>query len=132
MKEKEEKRDVGLVVYSFGFKHGRPEDADMVFDVRFLANPYWEVHLRHMSGLDEPVAAYVVENEQGRTFLKLLEPLLLFIIDAGRAAGKKDLRLAVGCTGGRHRSVAIVEALARLLSAQGLCPSVFHRDLTKA
>ncbi len=120
-----------IILFSFGFKHGVPVDANMLFDVRFLPNPYWQEDLRPKSGLQEEVSSYVVDSELGREFLKLLEPLLLNIA-AGMDRNRRDLRIGIGCTGGRHRSVAVVEALARKLSADpDFQVRAFHRDMDK-
>ncbi|THB78539.1 MAG: hypothetical protein D6B25_04115 [Desulfobulbaceae bacterium] len=126
----EEKR-VSLVVYSFGFKHGVPVDANMVWDVRFLPNPYWQEELRPMSGQEQPVADFVIESEQGQKFLELLKPMLEFLIDSNSKLEKKNLRFAVGCTGGRHRSVAIVEEIKRFLTERDVDLTVFHRDMER-
>ena len=127
---KVEPETLRIVLFSFGFKHGVPVDANMLFDVRFLPNPYWQDDLRPKSGLEQEVSTYVVDSDQGREFLILLEPLLLNI-----AAGmdrKRDLRIGIGCTGGRHRSVAVVEALTRKLSANpDFQVRAFHRDIDK-
>ena len=120
-----------LVMYSFGFKHGVPVDANMVWDVRFLPNPYWQEDLRPLTGCETEVADYVVKSKQGKKFLKLLKPLLLFLIDTGNMSERKNMRLAVGCTGGRHRSVAIVEALQHFLAGQDVDLRVFHRDMDR-
>ena len=119
-----------IVLFSFGFKHGVPVDANMLFDVRFLPNPYWQEELRPKSGLQEEVSAYVVDSDQGREFLELLEPLLRTI--AAGMDGKRDLRIGIGCTGGRHRSVAVVEALTQKLAADShFQVRAFHRDINK-
>ena len=123
-----------LVLFSFGFKHGVPLDAQLLFDVRFLPNPYWEEGLRQMSGHDKAVSAYVVGSRAGQEFLDLLKPLLGFVIQESRSALKTELRVGLGCTGGRHRSVAIVESLGVDLPQtlqQDLQLSVFHRDIDK-
>jgi UPF0042 nucleotide-binding protein len=120
-----------LILYSFGFKYGAPIDATIVWDVRFLPNPYWQDELRPLSGLQSPVFDYVVASDRGKTFLHLLRPLLQFLVEAGESSGKRSLRMAVGCTGGRHRSVAIVEELHRFLLSQGYAAIVFHRDLNR-
>ena len=120
-----------ILIFSFGFKHGVPVDADLLFDVRFLPNPYWQEDLRPKSGLQEEVLNYVVDSEQGREFLGLLEPLLRSIA-AGMAANSKDLRVGIGCTGGRHRSVAVVQTLAgRLSGTTGYQVHTRHRDIDK-
>ncbi|MCB2216406.1 RapZ C-terminal domain-containing protein [Desulfofustis glycolicus] len=120
-----------LILYSFGFKYGVPIDATIVWDVRFLPNPYWQDELRPLSGLQSPVFDYVVASDRGKTFLHLFKPLLQFLVEAGESSGKRSLRLAVGCTGGRHRSVAIVEELHRFLLSLGHAVTVFHRDLNR-
>ena len=118
-----------LVLYSFGFKHGVPVDANMVWDVRFLPNPYWQEELRPLSGREQPVSDYVVKSAEGREFLELLKPLLQFLVQTGGAGEKRNMRLAVGCTGGRHRSVAVVEELHSFLQGIDVDLHVFHRDL---
>ncbi|MCL2458635.1 MAG: hypothetical protein FWF31_07270 [Desulfobulbus sp.] len=119
-----------ITLFSFGFKHGHPE-ADMVWDVRFLPNPYWVPELRLHTGLEAEVASYVLANEAGERFLALLEPLLLFVVDEHAARDRESLTLAIGCTGGKHRSVALVEHLRLLLAAKGYSPEAHHRDIDK-
>ena len=121
---------VHVTLVSFGFKHG-PEPAEYVFDVRFLANPSWVADLRPYTGRERPVADYVLESEAGVRLLELLEPLLAFLIDQFAATGREAMTLAIGCTGGRHRSVALVEHLGAMLHAQGYTPEVRHRDIDK-
>jgi len=120
-----------VVLFSFGFKYGMPTDAGMVLDVRFLPNPYWEPDMRHLTGYDKAVADYVLQSEAGRQFLDKLLPLLEFLIDHNRRAGKSGLRIAVGCTGGHHRSVAVVERIGHLLRDEALWLRVSHRDIEK-
>lgn len=117
-------------LFSFGFKHGCPE-ANMLLDVRFLPNPYWVPELKERSGLEAPVAAYVLESQAGREFLSRLEPLLAFMLDSHRQAGRKEFSCAVGCTGGRHRSVAVTEQLRRFLASSTGSDELelFHRDI---
>ncbi|RUM42921.1 MAG: hypothetical protein DSY80_06425 [Desulfocapsa sp.] len=117
-------------LFSFGFKHGYPE-ADMVWDVRFLPNPYWIPELRNHTGLEEPVIIYVLENTTGRRFLDQCTPFLLFFLRSHERAGRHEIRLAVGCTGGRHRSVAIIGQLQKILADTEFDLNVFHRDITK-
>ena len=126
-----ENNQATLVIYSFGFKHGVPVDANMVWDVRFLPNPYWQEELRPLSGCEKEVAGYVLNSWQGKKFLELLKPLLLFLVDTLITGEKKTMRLAVGCTGGRHRSVAIVEALHQFLAGSDVTLTVFHRDMDR-
>jgi len=119
-----------IVLFSFGFKHGRPE-ADLVWDVRFLPNPYWVPELNAGSGLEADVAAHVLVNDVAREFLKLLEPLLFFSCDQHAAGKRPELRIGIGCTGGRHRSVAVVEYLRKVLDTTPYNLHVFHRDIEK-
>ncbi len=121
---------VNITLYSFGFKHGHPQ-ADLVWDVRFLPNPYWVPALKPHTGQEAEVARYVLENESGTRFLGLLEPLLVFLLDEYAARGRESVTLAVGCTGGKHRSVAVVEHLRSFLEKKGLQPAVSHRDIDK-
>lgn len=118
-----------VVLFSFGFKYGTPVDINQLWDVRFLPNPYWVPELRAKNGKESDVAEYVVASEAGGIFWHHLQPLLLFLIKENSAAGKKVLRIGVGCTGGRHRSVAIVEKIAALLAEQPVQLTVFHRDI---
>jgi len=103
----------------------------MVLDVRFLPNPYWEEDMREKTGLEREVAAYVLDNDTGRAFLQRLTPLLLFVADRFQDGTRKEFRLAIGCTGGCHRSVATVEAVRSLLDRSGFRLNVFHRDIGK-
>ncbi len=104
----------------------------MVLDVRFLPNPYWVEELKAHTGLQPAVAAYVLDNSTGREFLDRFEPFLLFVLDSHRRAERQEVRLAVGCTGGQHRSVAVTDHLRRFLERERFAVRVFHRDLDKA
>lgn len=119
-----------ITLFSFGYKHGAPE-ADMIWDVRFLPNPYWVPELKDKNGLDEKVAAYALENETAREFFDLLVPLLTFLCEQHAGGKRRTLLLAVGCTGGRHRSVAVVEHLKKFLDGIQYKLNVFHRDIEK-
>ncbi len=119
-------------ITSFGYKHGLPLDVDLVLDCRFLPNPYWVEALRHRTGLDADVRDYVLDQLTTQDFLARLEDLLELLLPAYEAEGKSYLTLAFGCTGGRHRSVAIAEELARRLRRRGLAPTVQHRDLGRS
>ncbi|HHL34661.1 MAG TPA: hypothetical protein ENJ30_09890 [Desulfobulbaceae bacterium] len=123
-------RDFTVSLFSFGYKHGIPE-ADLVWDVRFLPNPYWVTGLKDRSGLEDDVAAYALDNETGREFFVLLEPLLLFLVRRHAGGKRPQLRIGIGCTGGRHRSVAVVEYLKKFLDGSGCNLNVFHRDIEK-
>jgi len=117
-----------ILVSSFGFKYGIPTDADIVFDVRFLPNPYYDKDLRPLSGLDKPVADFVLGRKETKDFLKRWHPLLTEVIPRYVAEGKLNLGIALGCTGGRHRSVALAEETAHFLEKAGYRVSIVHRD----
>lgn len=116
---------------SFGFKHGLPLDADMVFDVRFLPNPHWEDDLRPLTGHDESVRDFVLAAAGAAEFVDQVEGLLLTLLPAYAHEGKSYLTVAFGCTGGRHRSVAIVEEMAARLRTTGQVVRTTHRDLSR-
>ncbi|MEP6680701.1 MAG: RNase adapter RapZ [Chloroflexota bacterium] len=119
-------------IVTFGFKRGIPLEADLVFDVRFLANPYWQPELKPLSGLEAPVREYVLEQPAAERFLELVVELLELTVPAYRAEGKQQLRIALGCTGGYHRSIVLAEELAkRLGSLPGASVSVIHRELPR-
>jgi len=123
----------GLTVslVSFGFKHGVPYDADLVFDVRFLPNPHFVERLRALDGRDPAVEELVMSFSESRELLSRLEGLLKFLLPLYEREGKAYLTVAIGCTGGRHRSVMLVEALRSFLTGLGLSPIVRHRDLDR-
>jgi UPF0042 nucleotide-binding protein len=124
-------RGTVLNFVSFGFRHGLPRGADLVFDVRFLRNPHFHPTLRPKTGLDAEVAAYALDEERGVALLARLRDLLDFLVPLYEAEGKAYLTVAVGCTGGRHRSVAIAESIRRNLSGiEGVRFRVRHRDVT--
>jgi UPF0042 nucleotide-binding protein len=116
---------------SFGFKHGAPYDADLVFDVRFLPNPHFVDSLKRLDGRDTAVEKFVMSFEESRTLLAKIEDLLQFLLPLYQREGKAYLTVALGCTGGRHRSVTLVELLRRSLEGMGLTPVVRHRDLDR-
>jgi UPF0042 nucleotide-binding protein len=119
-------------IESFGFKHGLPLDVDMVLDCRFLPNPFWIEGLREQSGLDAEVRDYVLGQEGAPEFVDKLEDLMLLLLPRFAAEGKSYLTVAVGCTGGRHRSVAVAEDLAARLRKRGFDLRVTHRDLHRS
>ena len=125
--------DVGMqtAVRSFGFKHGIPIDADLVFDVRFMPNPHWVDELRPLTGLDGPVRDHVLEFDEVGAFLDKLTELFELVLPAYRREGKSYLSIAIGCTGGRHRSVAIAEELGRRIRELGTPVAVTHRDIDR-
>ncbi len=118
-------------VVSFGFKHGLPLDADLVFDVRFLPNPHWVPELRPLTGLDPSVRDHVLRQPLAKDFLTMIDGLLGLLLPAYLAEGKAYLTIGVGCTGGRHRSVAIGEELAKRIETWGHLPRVGHRDVSR-
>jgi UPF0042 nucleotide-binding protein len=115
-------------VLSFGYKHGLPLDVDLVLDCRFLPNPHWVDELRPLTGLAQPVRDYVMEQPETKEFLDRLDGLLDLLLPAYAKEGKTYLTIAVGCTGGRHRSVVLAEEIAGLLRKNGFDPVVRHRD----
>jgi len=118
-------------ILSFGFKYGVPTDVDLMFDCRFLPNPYWDESLRPHSGLEEPVRDFVLSRPETSEFLEKLDGLLAMLVPAYIREGKSYLTVAMGCTGGRHRSVALAEELASRLDAHGMTTTVFHRDIER-
>lgn len=122
--------EMNVTLFSFGFKHDRA-DADTVFDVRFLPNPYYVKELSGGTGLDREVAAFVLNNDTARNFFVLFEPFLLTFINNHSSCGRSALTIAFGCTGGRHRSVAIAEQTRKILENHGIPVSLFHRDIEK-
>jgi UPF0042 nucleotide-binding protein len=120
-----------ILVMSFGFKHGVPIDVDNVLDVRFLPNPHWVEEMRPLTGLDEPVQRYVLGQPEAKEFLERADYLLRFLVPAYVKEGKSYLTIAIGCTGGRHRSVVLVEEIADRLRKMGYNPSTIHRDVER-
>ncbi|HUR23480.1 MAG TPA: RNase adapter RapZ [Acidimicrobiales bacterium] len=118
-------------VTSFGYKHGIPLDVDMVLDCRFLPNPHWVEDLRPLTGREPAVREFVMAQPATREFLERLEPLLALLLPAYVEEGKTYLNIAVGCTGGRHRSVVLAEEVARLMEGHGFKPTVNHRDVER-
>ncbi len=119
--------DVSVV--SFGFKHGLPIDADLVFDCRFLPNPHWVPELRLLSGLDEAVRDYVLATPDAKALLERLSDLFELVLPAYIREGKSYLAVAIGCTGGHHRSVVLAEEVAGIMRRLGVYPTVHHRDI---
>ncbi len=128
----EDRAGLSVTVYSFGFKHGAPLDADLVIDVRFLPNPYYVPDLRHLTGLDAPVRDYVLYRKETEEFLMCWRSLLDCVMPGYVSEGKQQLAIAIGCTGGQHRSVAIAESTADYLRSKGYRVSIAHRDLSLA
>jgi UPF0042 nucleotide-binding protein len=124
--------DLRIDIVTFGFKRGIPLEADLVFDVRFLTNPFWNPQLKPLSGLDEPVRDFVLDQPAAKRFLELVSELIELTAPGYRAEGKEQVRVALGCTGGYHRSIALAEALAtRLSGLPDVSVAVFHRELER-
>lgn len=129
--EARRRQGMRVTVMSFGFKYGIPLDVDMVFDVRFLPNPHWDEQLRPLNGQDGAVADYVLSQPDALEFLEKIESLLLSLIPGFEREGKSYLTIAIGCTGGQHRSVAIAERLIQDLQEVGQSMASFHRDVDR-
>lgn len=127
----EEYANFNVAVVSFGFKFGIPADVDLVFDVRFLPNPYYDLSLRPLTGNDRPIQEFVMKHEESRVFLEKLEDMLKFLIPNYIKEGKYNLVIGIGCTGGKHRSVTITNALAEKLKQLPYPVKVEHRDITR-
>ena len=124
--------ELQIDIVTFGFKYGIPLEADLVFDVRFLTNPYWEPELKPLSGLEDKVREFVLAQPAANRFLDLVIELLELTAPAYRVEGKEQLRVALGCTGGYHRSIALAEELGRRLSElPDASVTVFHRELER-
>lgn len=120
-----------ITVMSFGFKYGIPRDSDLVFDVRFLPNPYYDLKLRPMTGNDKPVSDMVSESEEYEPFMKRLYDMVEFLLPYYKREGKNQLVISVGCTGGKHRSVTVANDLNERLQKLPYTVRLFHRDITK-
>jgi UPF0042 nucleotide-binding protein len=129
--QKPGRRPLLVSLVSFGYRYGIPADADLVFDVRFLPNPFFVPRLRPFSGKDPRVARYIRSFPQTGEFLRRVESLLLYLIPHYIQEGKSYLTVALGCTGGRHRSVAMAEVISRAIKKKGYSSKVVHRDLDK-
>lgn len=127
----DEKGGMSVQVMSFGFKYGLPMEADLVFDVRFMPNPFYIEDLRHQTGLDAAVKEYVFGFQQTRDYLRHLEELLSFSLPLYAEEGKTGLSIAIGCTGGHHRSVAVAHFLAEAIQKQGYQVTENHRDMNR-
>lgn len=124
-------RETVVNLVSFGFRHGTPGAVELLFDVRFLPNPYFETSLRSGTGLEAPVADYVMQSERGKAFFERLNDFVDYLLPFYDEEGKAYVTIGVGCTGGRHRSVAIAEAIGARLQEQGREVSVNHRDVER-
>jgi UPF0042 nucleotide-binding protein len=126
---REDRRTLAVTVMSFGYRHGVPSEADLVFDVRFLPNPHFVPRLRRLTGQDRAVVRYLERQPETRRCLARLRGFIAYVVPRFRKEGKSHLTIAIGCTGGRHRSVMVAEALGRRLSAKRNPVNVRHRDL---
>ena len=124
-------RPLSVTVMSFGFKYGLPIEADLVFDVRFLPNPYYVSALRDKTGLEKEVSDFIMKHESSKEFLSLLKGMVDFLIPQYIEEGKHTLTIAIGCTGGRHRSVAVAKALTDHINALGQYAENVNRDIEK-
>jgi UPF0042 nucleotide-binding protein len=127
-----EQESLSVSIFSFGFKHGMPEDADIIIDVRFLPNPYYEPNLRPLTGLTSEVRAYVLDRDETKRFLESWKKLLDVVMPGYVKEGKQVLSIGIGCTGGQHRSVALTEETGRYLKQAGYRTTIIHRDLALA
>ncbi|MEF9972026.1 MAG: RNase adapter RapZ, partial [Oscillospiraceae bacterium] len=125
------KRKLSVSVMSFGYKYGIPIESDLVFDVRFLPNPFYVSELREMNGLDAPVSDFVFRSGETREFVKKLEDMVKFLLPLYVDEGKLSLTISIGCTGGRHRSVAIAKALTDYVESIGFASQNINRDISK-
>jgi len=125
------KPQLQVTIVSFGYKYGVPFDADLIFDTRFLPNPFYRADLRQRTGLDRAVRDFVVDSDESRAFLKELQRFIGFLMPRFVAEGKSHLVLAVGCTGGRHRSVVVGEIVRKMLAKRKYDIKIIHRDLDK-
>ena len=119
---------MSLMVVSFGFKYGVPQEADLVFDVRCLPNPFYVPELKNLTGLDQPVADYVMQSPESQEFLRRIESFLEYALPLYVKEGKSQLMIAVGCTGGKHRSITFARKIGEFCQKLGYAPSVQHRD----
>jgi UPF0042 nucleotide-binding protein len=124
-------RRMNIILTSFGYKYGVPADADLVFDVRFLPNPFFVSELRNLSGNERPVCDYVMNNEVARRFREKFFDLIAFLTPLYEQEGKSYLTICVGCTGGMHRAVSVINSLQSFLAGKGYQVRVIHRDLGK-
>lgn len=123
---------MNVKVFSFGFKHGQPLEADIIIDVRFLPNPYYDPQMRALTGFDDPVYQYVMERQETQVFMEAWTQLLNAVMPGYVSEGKRNISIGIGCTGGQHRSVSIARASAAYLKAQGYVVTEQHRDLRRA
>lgn len=129
--EKQKYENISVSVVSFGFKHGIPLDSDLMFDVRFLPNPFYEHELRELTGLTKEVSGYVLKFAETQEFLSQLKNMLKFLLPQYAEEGKMQLVISIGCTGGKHRSVTVAEEIGKFLRKNNYFTVVIHRDIEK-
>ncbi|MCH9638801.1 MAG: RNase adapter RapZ [Betaproteobacteria bacterium] len=129
--KKENQGKLTVTLLSFGFRWGLPREADIVMDVRFLQNPYWVKELQSLNGNDSAVGAYIAQDESLQPFINGFKEMIAPVLPRYVLEGKSYLTIAFGCTGGRHRSVFLIETLKPWLQEQGFAPNVFHRDIAR-
>lgn len=122
---------MAVAIHSFSYKRGLPQGLDMAFDARFLRNPHWSVDLRPLTGLSPEVAAYIAEDPRTSPFMDHIMSLLRFVLPEAEAEGKAHISVGIGCTGGKHRSVALTESIAKGLAEEGWPVSIRHRELER-
>ena len=127
----EDYNSIIITVMSFGFKYGIPRDSDLVYDVRFLPNPYYDLELRPLTGNDKPVADMVSNCDEYREFMDKLGDIIKFLLPYYKREGKNQLVISIGCTGGKHRSVTVANALYNKIQELPYTVRIFHRDITK-
>jgi UPF0042 nucleotide-binding protein len=125
------KTEFPITIFSFGYKYGAPQDVNLLMDVRFLNNPFHDENLRSFTGLEISISDFVLNNETGQGCLQHLHKTATFLAEQLKQSNKEDFRIGIGCTGGHHRSVAVVEALAKLLGSDFETVTRFHRDIEK-
>lgn len=122
---------MALTILSFGFKYGLPQEADLVLDVRCLPNPFYVPELKNLTGMDQPVVDYVMASPESQELLRRIEQMLEYALPLYVKEGKSQLVIAVGCTGGKHRSITFARKIGEFCEKQGYCPSIQHRDATR-
>ena len=132
MSETEKKSQIQISILSFGYKYGIPQNVDIIMDVRFLPNPFYDENLKDLSGEDKEVLHYVLNREETKEFLMMFEKLLDFLIPNYIEEGKSYLGIGIGCTGGRHRSVVIAERIYEYLKVRRYSVKLLHRDINKS
>lgn len=123
--------DLPITLFSFGYKYGPPQDVNLLVDVRFLNNPFHDEKLRSFTGLEKSISDFVLDNDAGQGCLQHLQRTIRFLAEQLKLTNKEEFRIAIGCTGGHHRSVAVTEALVKSLGPDFEYISHFHRDIKK-